>query len=418
MRIIKNIEDAILAIAGEILNIETSTLHYIDGSALTSKDINKEDYCGYPKIKYDNITDTIYSVAAYVYLAVGTDLDKFELDLYNAIYLLENKYKPLYGSDEGVLRRCQTVYRGHNTNIKITSSQNVFALFHSGRTNNLKRLITRDAFDSHQARFIIVLKYINEIDLEITSDHIDDSISRLVSSVFFDSQNICKLDHNEVTFEFSLSHLRGYDQIIDNNIILFKHAHPLIIELSDYWNTRCTAFTAEDSFRNITARRVYSREYNELVIHPVRLDEDNNITSCDICSICHSRLWGDNYALTHNISDPDNDECVIVCPICFHTSPEDKPIEMKYFMIFRITVPRTAADMIDTTIFSAESKLIRLEALNGFAEKTIYINGEEIHYIQIGSKYAAINKLDFIFTGMASLPIFKDMKICSARLIK
>ncbi len=110
--------------------------------------------------------------------------------------------------------------------------------------------------------------------------------------------------------------------------------------------------------RNIAESRIYHGDYDALDFRPVKL-VNCEMTSTDVCMRCRSPLWGEIYALLGCIKHPDGDYCVAICPICMHASSVDKPLELKYFRVFRVTFPRMVDDMIGSFNATEERKKIR-----------------------------------------------------------
>lgn len=428
MRIIKNNEGIFAVIAGEMLNIETSTMHFIDGKPLkVGEEISMDTYKGYPKIIDGNVVNIVRAAFGYIYVPVGTNLDEFEEELVLALENLEEQMINPEGKDPEVLRQFHTVRAGYNTNVKIRSSQRLThrsSHAHAkaqrrqnpGATNVIRQFIQNPDGDLRRGRFTWCVMPINQFVFDINSDNVEDAISRYACSVFFDGDDICKLGHNETTFSFSREMLKGSTNIINENIKLFKYGNPLLFELSDYW---CEGDrTAAATLRNIPENKVFEIEYHSLTLKPVKIAENSEDTSTDICAKCRSVLWGDNYALAGNMKDPENTTCTAVCPICLHTSPEEKPMEGKYFRVFRMKVPRSMDEMLSSPKISAERRELMLEALKKFERKELYSNGVAIYYTMIGDNYASFDIIDnFLFTKLANHPDFANRKICSASVI-
>lgn len=427
MRIIKNNEGIFAIIAGEMLNIETSTMHFIDGKPLkVGEEISMEAYKGYPKIVDGTVVNIVRAAFGYIYVPVGTEIDNFEAELVLALQRLEHQMINPEGKDQEVLRQFHTVRAGYNTNVKIRSSQRLTQRSshaapsnhrrqNPGATNVIRQFVKDPGSDFRRGRFTWCVAPISQFVFDINSDNIEDAISRYACSVFFDGDDICKLGHNETTFSFSRNMLKGSTNIIDEDIKLFKYANPLLFELSDYW---CTHYAAVSTMRNIPENKVFEVDYHTLTFQPVKIADNSEDTSTDICAKCRSVLWGDNYALAGNMKDPENTTCTAVCPICLHTSPEEKPMEEKYFRVFRVKFPRSMEEMLSSPKISAERKELMLEALKKFERKDLNSNGINISYTMIGDKYASFDNIDnFLFTKLANIPDFTNRKICSASVI-
>ena len=435
MRIIKGTEDVFVAIAGEMLNIETSSLHFLNGVPLkVGIEVSPEEYRGYPKIVVGSVVHIIRGSSGYIFVPIGMNVVEFQEKLIAAILELESAMTRPDGSEPNVLKQYHTVKCSYNTNIKVKSALNVtqasnapkpaparYGVRGAAITNNLKRVFVADPeIDSRRGRFTWFLKSFDEIEQEITSDNMDDSVARFACSILYDRDDICKLDHNQTTFEFSKEFLKGYDNIVNENITLFKHGNPLLFEISEHWRTAHVVDASAESFlRNINKNKVYEADHASLKFKPVHVADSTGESSVDICSQCRSLLVGDNYALAGNVKNPDSDLCVAICALCLHSSPEDKPIEAKYFRVFRVKFPRQIGEMIDTANVSDQRKELRREALKQVRSKELCVGDKNVDYIMIGDKYAAFKSIDdFLYTKLSVHPDFANRKVCNAVLVE
>jgi len=438
MRILKKAETAIDAVAGEMLNIEMSVFHFIDGLPTTyGSEFGPKtaaDYRGYPrlieKIGADDdpaqkvITYDIKSTCGYIYVPVGFDIKLFEAQLMECVIGKEATIVRLDGRPMNNLKEYHTIQHGYNTNVMIKSAQNVTAdssVRAAPRNrravdgvNNVKRQFLQSLDDQRRGRFTWFIIPIDQFDDTISADNIEDAISRLASSIFYDGDDICKLNHNDVVFDFSKKYLRGYDLIVNEKITLFGYGHPLLCELNEHWRT--TEFTSDD-MRDIDSARVYSYDYGKLEFKPVRLIESSMESSIDICSKCRCQLYDENYALAGSTTDPAQTACIAICPICMHTGPDDRPIELKYYRVLRTRFPKTINDMIELSSGSDELKKMRKCAMGGY--QRMCLNGEKGKCTLIGNDYIAFDNMnEFLFTNLSRHPILSNRKVCMARLIE
>lgn len=431
MRIIKQTVSPFTVIAGEILNIESSTYHYLNGKPLEiGKDIMLSEYKGYPKIKYDTVVDTIKGSAGYIFVPVGTDLVEFERGISAKVLELEKGMIRPDGNDAQVLKGYHTIRNNYNTNIKVQSALNLTRIssdpvqpqprHNNGQgAGNIKRMFLTDkVLDMRRGRFTWFIKTIDDVEQEITSDNMDDSIARYALSILYDRDNICKHEHNHVTFEFSRKDLKGYDNIVNERVTLFKHGNPLLFELNEHW---CNVFINSDAstfLRNINENIVFEHDHATLTFKPVNMTESGE-TSTDVCSKCRSVLFGENYALVGSIKNRESTECIAICPLCLHSSPEDQPIEEKYFRVLRVKFPRTTEDVLENANVSEDKRDIRREALKKVERKSFWVGDNEINYIIIGDKYVAFDDVnDFLFSSVSINPDFRIRKVCSAQLVE
>lgn len=408
MRIIKDADNVLATIAGEMLNIETSTLHFTDGKPA---DVPAAEYSGYPRMHVKNVVNIIRSAEGYIFVPAGTNLATFEGALLAKLLELE---KTMKRGDTVIepLRNYHSTHIGGNTNIKVKSAQKLNA----GSTNNGLRVVQNNVLrqfvqddDKRQARFIWHIKHISDINFDINSDNIRDSIARFASSVFYDKDDICVLPHNATTFEFNPEMLRGQKQIIPETVRIFKYGNPLMFELSEYWRA-VNEKNAKLLFRNIAESKVYEIDYNELQFLPVSIGPGE--TSTEVCAKCKCVLWGENYALAGNVKDAENPLCLAMCPLCVHSGADDKPIEHRYMRVYRFTSPRSDRDMLDMAVKNTKCDILE-HVVQGIESSLIDLNHSVVHYTLIGSKYVSFREnKDFLYTEVVNNPLFKDRMVC------
>ncbi len=397
MRIIKNIRgiqhDAI-TIAGEMFNIEASAFAYMNGKKL--EDVKK----GYPRVSIGTVERIIRSHEGYIFVSLGTNLDIFEAEVNGALAELERREPATH------LKTYHTLRMSYHTNIKVNSALSVTASY-GGRRNNVKRQFARisNVGDQRKARFTWYIVTIDQFEFSITDAHIEDAVSRYVCSIFYDSDDICKLGHNSTTTQFSLELLKGYANITHKKIMLTSYGDPLAFELNPYWRDHSVDI-AKNSLRNIPRAKVYEAQYGTFKLKPVKLSDDgtdeNPVTSTEVCSKCRSLLYGDNYVLYGNIKNPDAEVGVAICPLCLHTSPEDKPIEMKYFRVFRVRFPRTAQSIIDQES-DVTLKEVYAETAKGVHKCMLIEGGRQVEYVEIGDKWVGFEtEKDYLFTRFST----------------
>ena len=226
MRIIKGfptLAEAADVIAGEMYNIEAGRLVFVDGKAVDAG-------AHYPVITDGAVVNRLKSSHGYIYVGPNVNLDKLEELLAAAIVKLGR----VHGSS---LAAPHTVTAGLITNIRVVSQQQITQRSNNLNTTNVLRQFTRTTPSGSQTRFTWVLRDIATFDYSITSASLHDDIARFCASIFYDTEDICTLGHNDITHAFSRSLLRGYSNIIQglDPIILLAVGHPMLFELSDYW---------------------------------------------------------------------------------------------------------------------------------------------------------------------------------------
>jgi hypothetical protein len=438
MRIIKIDEEGnilFMSLAGEILNVESGLQHFINGEPVTlGKTIQKSEYVGYPSFTLrDGVRYNIRASCGYIYVPMGTDISEFEINLVGALNVLEANMKRLDRDAPTPYPHVQgyhTIKSSYNTNVK--TQCNYEMTLYEGHMNSgagkagPKRVLLRDETSSTRGRFTWFIIPIDKIDFVINSSDADRAIWRFASSIFWDRDNISKCTHNDLVFTFNRSMIQGSENIVPEKITLFRHAtNPLLIELNDYWKEQPlyvqTGKTTEGGslcLRNIRVNRLFSADFTAIKIQPIKVGTGSEV-STDVCASCKGLLYDDFYALTGDINGQGDDSySIAVCPLCMHSSPEDTPLEQKYFKIFRVKCPRSVQDMIDMAAGNDVTRDIRLESLKRVEEKVQEVGQKSIKYILIGDKYVAFENIDqFLFTGLSKSAEFSGRRICIAKMI-
>jgi hypothetical protein len=401
MRIFKasgNIAEDMKRIAKELYNIESATLTYDDGVKLETP------VKGYPKIVHNNVQYTFNAVEGYIYIASGMSVSEIEAELVGAFDELEAKGE----FPQTHLKEYQTMRLGNHTNVRVRSTLAVTAKNSEHIKNNIKRqFCTITGPSTKRARFTWRIVNINSIDYMINSLNIDSSLSRLVFSVFYDSDNISKLENNAIVQDFNSQYLKGSDKIIDIGLMLTKYGNPLGFELSSFWKN-CSSGGIK-MFRDIPRGKIYACDYDKVKIKPTIIDDASGETSTDVCGKCRSVLHGDNYVLMGSVQNPDNEYGRAICPLCLHTSSKENPLEMKYFRILRVTFPLSTEDLIAKQKNENLRDIYR-EAMCGVK----YIkDNDNNEYVLIGEKYVGVVNTHKYLYSAASVNEFGDRKVCS-----
>jgi hypothetical protein len=401
MRIIKGfptLSKAAEVIAGEMYNIEAGRLIFIDGKALD------EPHAHYPVIADGAIVNRLKSPLGYIYVGSNVKLDEFEELLISAILMLGQ----VHGSS---LAAPHTVTAGLITNIRVVSQQQITRRSNNLNTINVLRQFTRTAPSgniTHPARFTWVLRNISTFDYTITSTSLRDDIARFSASIFYDTDDICTLDHNAITHAFSRELLRGYSNIIHDvdTIIISAVGHPLAFELSDYWRYNKIS---RRSLHDLPARKIFSVDRRALTVGAVdMLGETSDVVSEEICMICRSILWGDFYIFAGHIDDPTNPISGGVCALCAHEKRDAATyLENRYFRIFRVTSDITPADMISRAPVSKRE--ILTDILN--CVKRVCINTHLVTLL--GDHYAAVDTDAYLYGGLWAAPELAGRRICA-----
>ncbi len=401
MRIIKGVPNAIRLIVAEMLNIESSAVVFINGEPV------ENPVQGYPRLVNGIIVDEIRASAGFVFVSNELFHDRTFMDkLVEAITTMEKLMPPSH------LVKYHTIDHGYNTNVKVASRHKNTTTRGSQQAG---RFITTDVTNSSH-RFSWRVAPISRFLSEITDENIADAISQHVCSVFYDTDDICKLGHDDVTMEFSREMLKSYDYLVDAKMTLFGRGNPLQIELSKNFRSRQPMVRSSD-FRNISQNKVYRCQYDKLSFVPT----PNVAGQCgiDICAICNSPLWGENYAMHRSVIDPENMDCLSVCPICVHISPATTPLEDRYLYALKVKFPRTCQDMFEILEIPPVKQDVMFEALKSLTQREMTYDGRTMSIILIGEKYVAFEHADyFLFSNIMLEPELKGRLVCIAKFIK
>lgn len=425
MFIVKESPQSYMSIASAMLNFETSTKHYVDGRPYeVGTEISMDEYRGYPKLLIDGATYIIRGTNGYLYISPSTNIDKFEAGVIDALKTLENSMVDNNNNRIEVLNNYQTVRTGHQTNIKVKSSMKITrdSSQHIRATSakNVKRLFNRKKYSDakYRGRFTWNILPINNIDFSVNTvcTNMEDPIARLAIAIFYDSDDICKLNHGDSTFSFSLNDFLGYDNFTNQSIAIYARGDPLLIESSMHWrNYFKTSMPSCTAFHNINRDKVFECDLKLLTLKPV--EAINGEFSVDICSKCASPLIGDNYVLMGNVKHPESKLGTAICALCLHAK-SDLRAEDDYFRIFRVKFPGAPKDIIKDKTHSAEYRDLCTEVLKGIEKKSIVLGDCERKYVLIGTKYAAVGSIEnYLFNGMCKIPDLKNRKICAVVMI-
>lgn len=417
MRIIKHVDNVFAVIAGEMLNIENSTLQYINGEPVVEIDR------GYPKIIDGTVVNIIRAAWGYIFVPPGMDRDSFQKELIPVLQRMADST----GKDADSLNRPHTIFNSRHSNIKIKSRQHRTSASYENQPINKRtamEVFRQFVLNPHErrtfGRFTWIINAISDFDFKICSNNIDDALGRFACSIFYDAENICMLEHNAVTFEFAHDLLKGHSNIINSSVRLFKYGHPLLFELSEFWRESANSNFASTFLRNLVKEKMFNGEYASFKINPVKLTEEGDQTSIEVCTVCRSLLWGENYIVADAIKSPERELCIAICPICLHSNPEKLgALQLKNLHIFRVNFPRTAFDMIASPNIPAERKDILIEALTGITIETVLVSNSAVKFILIGKKYVSFDDINkYLFTGFSNNEIFAGRKVCSVSFIE
>lgn len=384
MRIIKGnftTDDLVKILAGEMLNIENSVFHYLDGKPRPMpKQGLPKDYIGYPRIVDGNVVNIMSATVGYVYLPVTMKDDIMEVleKLTRLIQIMEEEMVRPDGKPLNKLHNFQ--YASGNSARFMVKSNQVWTRNVDGK--NVKRFITNGNPSDSYARFVWKIHCISEVPLSVTSDNVNTAVSAMCNSVFADLDDVTPHAHNDVVFD--LNSIHGMTDITDVVINLCAHENSLIMEMS--------RITKSHSYSDAPADKLRRGAYHQFQLQEV---EHNGEKLRDVCSLCRSPLYGECYVILY----PYVVGAFACCPLCVHSSGSPgancKAWEAEF--IIRVTAPRTLDDVLnDEQIKNGSSP--RLDVL-----REVHKNGWErgVHCVFIGEKYAMfMNVREYLFSPL------------------
>ena len=403
MRIIKGEnfqlpDQMVTAIAGEMLNVEASRFYFLNGYPRGADDLST----GYPRILDGGVEYTIAATAGYIYFCNGVDLDA----MIDALALRIRVLEPLIGD---VLHNYQALEASHYTNLKVASATTLTVTpKNPTQKTNIKRKITTDSSSPGKARFTWVVAHIEDLHESVRSNDMSLAIAALGASIFCDTTGICKLAHNEQTFDLKITDFRGAERLLGRTLILSVHGSPLLVALSQYYSANVGTVGAMAR----VGCEVYDIGYAEIAM---------SIKKPPTCRSCSSLVHGDNYVLYGRIDGVEADACVIICPICVHNGASAWMIN-HYYKLCRVTVPLTTAAYIDDVIGAKDEVLadIYLDALKGVRSLGDF-DSKYLEVVEVGDDHLAVSDVrKFILSGKGKADYaggkYAEKKICNLRV--
>jgi hypothetical protein len=208
-------------------------------------------------------------------------------------------------------------------------------------------------------------------------------------------------------------------------------ANPLVFELSAFWRDELPSTDASTFMRDVNRRKLVLGDFANIEVKPVRIDENSDVTSTDICFRCKEVLYDDVYCLAGCITRPDEPVmhngkilAIPICALCMHTTPEDAPIENKYVRVLRTKWPRTLADAIRGSSYSEEKVQILTSASEGIRAYSVEVRDgvrgyRSVKFYLIGDKYAGFAKInDYKLTRLVNAPILKGRRVCRVNIVE
>lgn len=384
MRIIKGefTDDQLLdIIAGEMLNIESSTFHFLDGKPREEF----SNYDGYPQFKDGPVVNVMRAAHGYVFLPVSMKGQITELINKLADHLMLKQHELIRYDGKPFVHLDNYQYsNGNSARIKIKSSQLGTRVAITGKNSHMRAIIENDLYVS-SARFTWIVQSIRKIPLTVTSTNINKVVSTMCNSVFYDRDDVTTYANNDIVFE--LKNIRGLENMTSVNIKLFDHPNPLLLELSKF-NYLILVEIPPDKLR--------SCPFEQLEVNPIIF---NRMHRTDICQSCNMDLYDEIYAMHQHIDRPRNNGVDLYCPICIHRT-EGSKIVKNYFNVIRTTYPRTIKDMLSQHVLSlkngAEFYNAGMETFKGIVEMSV--NNYTFYYI--GDKYVMFSSTrKYAFAG-------------------
>lgn len=423
MRIIKysdiktDREKYLNTVAGEMYNIESGQLRFIDGQLV-------EDFkpgAGYPVYKSANVSYSMRMSSGAIIVPNFIDVEILQSDLIERIKSITEKAEladniPL-GKHMNTV--AHTVGMNQHTNLQVMSELAITNPY--GRVvPNIKRqfiLGPQTSMGKKQVRFYWVIMLAEEaLSIKYTTDMAEEMLRDRVGSIYVDAMDLLTLKHNDIVFDFTPEYYRSWKNIKLLDAILAPYGPPLMssfrrgFRAGEMRNLSCTVFRAD---------------YNKLKIikfgpdDPADVRPNNSIQIIrdgnDRCFGCQNLLIGDNYVLygkkvkktmavinaNGEIEMPQellDTFGVPICAFCIHSRTSETSIEKRYSLILRVTFPRSYEKMVLEIPNHARRRLYMAALTEGVLPEII--EGDSVNsHLKVGSKWRAYYNLNRYITN-------------------
>ena len=415
MFIVKNSPDrnAYRVIAGEMINRELSINHYLDGKP---RETLPQDYVGYPSYVSGNKKYSLKLVRGHIYIPDFIEKEAFVNSIMKILGDIEAPER-LDGRDLNTTSCSATVPSNLCSDIIVDVNTRRKFMFTPERSTY-----------SQGVKFVWIIQHISEINVKIDSRYPQVAIAQL-AGIFWDFDNVLSLPHNSISFDFGKVSFKAFRHMTKERVILILHAHnPLIMELSEIQivnkDHNIHKVSIGEYTRDISLKKVYTASIDQVIVRPIRLE--NDVTSTEVCILCHEPLYDDIYGLCGRTSSDDpiisTDGKIFidpVCSLCLHTTEEESAIERKYMRVIRVKWSKTTLDIIKSKNFSAEKEDICIEVLKGVIPYQAKINtNTTVNFYLIGEKYVGFTtKNHYMYTALANEHIMRGRKACRVTVL-
>lgn len=356
MRIFKNTPNVHTCIAGEIINLLTST-QYFDAGELLEKPIRD-----YPSIIDSNVVYSIDLEKTCVYYPYGYNY----VNNYNKI---SDKIKELYGmiSEEESQRMYWHMKCDNSSLTVVRTKKKRSSLEYILKNYKLANFYPGFGYTESGSKYGTFMRD---------------------CGIFVDTSDLTHLEHNSVTFEVNEKLFPSTKNIINNKVLMSDLSNPIAFELNLRKNSK----------------RLRRRFIHKKIVH-VSYDSIPGLNTLQKCCDCKSLLYGDNYVFQGNIAKSNMNERIVVCPLCTHYSSN---YDINYFSVFTVTYPKSIHDAID--LIHTDTKA---DILHAIVEKRKYFTFEDIDFIVAGSSEGRyiITQKPYDFAISEAFKWYKDHKI-------
>lgn len=328
MRIFKNTPNVHKCVAGEIINLLTST-QYFDAGELLEKPIRE-----YPSITDGNVVYSVDLEKTCVYYPYGYNYKNDSNEIFT-------KIKELYGmiSEEESQRMYWRMECDNSSLTVVRTKKNRSSLDHILKNYKLANFSPEFGYTKSGSKYGTFMRD---------------------CGIFVDTSDLTHLEHNSVTFEVDEKLFPSTKNIIDSKVSLNGLSNPIAFELTSRAN----------------GKRLRYRSIHKRIVH-VPYDSIPGLNTLQKCHDCKSLLYGDNYVFQGNIATSNMNERIVVCPLCVHYSYSH---DINYFSVFSVTYPKSVHDAID--LIHTDTKA---DILHAVMEKRKYFTFEDIDFIVAGS---------------------------------
>lgn len=361
-------------IMGEMYNIESGTLTFIDGQRVAQPER------GYPR--YRDANGVEYTMR----LAAGAIIVPNDVDLESLQFRLVDSFSEFVAAvGEPLSIDPQSIAISYHTNLRAVSALRITNVDGARRENVKRQFTIEHPHKARRCRFHWAI--MSAADFCNNSYNTESSLMMrdIGGGIFVDAYHILAAEHNDTLFDFDDSLYRAHVAVKVTDVKLSLHGCPL----ARMFGPTTKPIIAARS-RNLTCA-VMRAPFDELTIRRVDpprhrhrngrrgAEEEEEPNEHYRCASCRGVMYDDNYVLmcrsdimaargyAYAMSRPG----IPVCPYCIHVKSSPSQIERRYEHVLRVRFPRSSSDLIRAEPDSFKRQLYVAAMQNGIAIKSI-----------------------------------------------